>query len=136
MCIRDRLQIGSFAYMETGYPLNAVTEVETSDASLKPVWDISLRTLRRCMHETYIDCPYYEQLQYAMDSRLEILYTYMVSGDDRLARKCMEDFRCSAHADGMINSCSQMCIRDSIYPPSRLCIFLPTVKTIASWFLS
>lgn len=110
-----QLQIGSFAYMETGYPLNAVTEVETSDASLKPVWDISLRTLRRCMHETYIDCPYYEQLQYAMDSRLEILYTYMVSGDDRLARKCMEDFRCSVHADGMINSCSPA-LREHVIP--------------------
>lgn len=110
-----QLQIRSFFYLETGYPLNIETEAETSDVSLKPVWDISLRTLKRCMHETYIDCPYYEQLQYAMDSRLEILYTYMVSGDDRLARKCMEDFRCSAYADGMINSCAPA-LREHVIP--------------------
>ena len=65
----------------------------TSDESLAPIWGYQdLRTLKRCMHETYEDCPFYEQLQYAMDSRSQILYTYMVSGDDRLARKCMDDF--------------------------------------------
>jgi len=99
----EPLRISAFDYLETGYPLQVKTQVETSDESLRPVWDISLRTLRRCMHETYEDCPFYEQLQYAMDSRSQILYTYMVSGDDRLARKCMDDFRRSQRYDGMIN---------------------------------
>ncbi len=97
--------ITGFDYLETGYPLKAVTEASASDQSFPAIWDISLRTLRRCMHETYEDCPFYEQLQYAMDSRNEILYTYMVSADDRLARQCMDDFRRSQRADGMINCC-------------------------------
>jgi len=97
--------ITGFDYLETGYPLEVRTHVEASDPSFAGIWDISLRTLRRCMHETYEDCPFYEQLQYAMDSRNEILYTYMVSGDDRLARQCMEAFRLSQRADGMINCC-------------------------------
>lgn len=111
----EEIRILSFDYVETGYPLEIRTRVETSDQTLQPVWDISLRTLKRCMHETYIDCPFYEQLQYAMDSRLEILYTYMISGDDRLARKCMEDFRCSVHGDGMINSCAPA-LRNHVIP--------------------
>ena len=93
----------SFTYLETGYPLDVRTEVTTSDETLAPVWDISLRTLRRCMHETYVDCPYYEQLQYVEDTRLEILYTYAVSGDDRLARKSIREFARAQRPDGLLN---------------------------------
>lgn len=111
----EPLVIGGFDYLETGYPLQAKTNVEVSDETLAPVWDISLRTLRRCMHETYEDCPFYEQLQYAMDSRSQILYTYAVSADDKLARKCMDDFRRSVREDGMTN-CSYPCYGPNIIP--------------------
>lgn len=104
----EPLTLCRFHYVETGYPLEIKTSVRTSDDSLLPIWEISERTLRRCMHETYEDCPFYEQLQYAMDSRSEILYTYAVSADDRLARKCMDDFRRSQRYDGLLN-CSYPC---------------------------
>lgn len=97
------LIIGRFDYTETGYPLDVKTKVRTSDPSMSSIWEMSERTLRRCMHETYEDCPFYEQLQYAMDARQQILYTYAVSADDRLARKCMDDFRRSQRYDGLIN---------------------------------
>ena len=92
-----------FDYTETGYPLEVQTKIETSDPEMAAIWDMSERTLRRCMHETYEDCPFYEQLQYVQDSRQQILYTYAVSADDRLARKCMDDFRRSRRYDGLIN---------------------------------
>lgn len=111
----EPITLTGFDFIQTGYPLAVKTHVETSDESLKGIWDISLRSLQNCMHETYEDCPFYEQLQYAMDSRSQILYTYAVSGDDRLARKCMEDFRRSQRPDGMIN-CSWPTTRANVIP--------------------
>ncbi len=98
------LTIKDFYFEETGYPLEVKTSVTTSDETLTEIWDISLRTLKRCMHETYTDCPFYEQLQYVMDSRSQILYTYSLSLDDRLARKCIDDFKRAQRYDGLISS--------------------------------
>lgn len=98
----EPLDLLDFSFRSTNYPLEVKTWVKTSDATLEPIWDISVRTLQRCMHETYFDCPFYEQLQYAMDTRSEILYTYAVSADDRLARQAIEAFRCAQRPDGMI----------------------------------
>jgi hypothetical protein len=111
----ESLTIESFDYMETGYPLEVKSWVRTSDESLKGIWEISERSLRRCMHETYEDCPFYEQLQYAMDTRSQILYTYSVSADDRLARKCFDDFKRSQRYDGMIN-CSYPSFGPNVIP--------------------
>ena len=108
------LCLGSVDYQETGYPLDVKTSVSTSDPSHAGIWDISLRTLRRCMHDTYMDCPFYEQLQYSMDARTEILYTYAVSADDRLARACMEAFRSAQTEDGMMNCSYPNCTENLI----------------------
>ncbi len=89
-------------------------EYTCSDKSYTPLWDISIRTLKRCMHETYIDCPYYEQLQYIMDTRLQCVFTYMVSGDDRLARKAIYDFQSSLSPDGIMQSCYPSSVRQVI----------------------
>lgn len=100
----NELQILSYDYISTGYPLEVKNHPISKNEEYNKIWDISLRTLKRCMHETYVDCPFYEQLQYTMDSRAEILFTYEVSGDDRLARQCMDSFRKTARSDGMIQA--------------------------------
>ena len=90
-------------YEETGYPLQVKTKVSTSDKNMDKIWEISERTLKRCMHETYEDCPFYEQLQYIMDTRQQILYTYAISADDRLAKKCIVDMSRAQRYDGLLN---------------------------------
>ncbi len=113
--IRIEVQTGGEAltlyrpsYTETGYPLNVETHLQSKDNTVNSwipaVWEMSLRTLQRCMHETYEDCPYYEQLQYAMDTRLEILFTYAVSNDTKLALRAIEDFHYSLLPEGLLQS--------------------------------
>lgn len=100
------LDLLSCTYRSFEYPLHVSTSVDTDNNLLSDIQNMSLRTLRRCMHETYEDCPFYEQLQYVMDTRSEILYTYSVSADDRLARQAIEAFMNSQQPDGLLNSCS------------------------------
>lgn len=101
----EPLTIAALACRETGYPLEVKTHVQTSDESLGSIWQISENSLRACMHETYEDCPFYEQLQYLMDTRSEILYTYASAADDRLARQAIDSFARSQRADGLLNAC-------------------------------
>ena len=90
--------------METRYPLEDKITIASAQDWVKPVWDISLRTLQLCMHETYEDCPYYEQLQYIMDTRLQMLFTYAVSNDTRMATRTIHDFHSSILPEGICQS--------------------------------
>ncbi|MBB3128441.1 hypothetical protein FHS19_003095 [Paenibacillus rhizosphaerae] len=98
----EPIALHSIGYRETGYPLEPAGTFDCSDDELNQIWRMSLNTLRRCMHETYEDCPYYEQLQYTMDTRLQMLYTFHLTTDDRLARKAIDDFHSSQLPSGML----------------------------------
>ena len=100
----EGMSVLRYDYLSTGYPLQIRTKLRTSDESLNKIWDISVRTLQRCMHETYVDCPFYEQMQYTMDSRAEMLFTYSLGMDDRLARQCMDSFRKTQRSDGILQA--------------------------------
>jgi hypothetical protein len=88
----------------TGYPYTQQAKFESSDPLHKTLWDVSWRTARLCAHEHYEDCPYYEQLQYTGDTRLQALVAYLVAGDFRLARQALQQFAWSQRADGILLS--------------------------------
>jgi hypothetical protein len=48
-----------------------------------------------------MDCPYYEQMQYIGDTRIQALISLYVSGDDRLMRNAIEQFDDSRIPEGL-----------------------------------
>ena len=98
----------------TGYPFEekAYFSASTStpatfmpgDTTLKAIWNVGWRTARLCAGETYYDCPYYEQLQYVGDTRIQSLISLYVSGDDRLMRKAILDYDHSRFNEGLTQS--------------------------------
>lgn len=88
----------------TAYPFQERATFQSPDAQLATIWEISWRTARLDAHETYMDTPYYEQLQYIGDSRVQALISYAVAGDDRLARQALQAFNDSRIPEGITRS--------------------------------
>ena len=89
-------------FLETGYPLNPDSYVKSSALWVEQLYGMCVRTLQNCMMETYMDCPFWEQMQYPMDTRLQALFTYVCSVDTKLARKALQDFHDSMLPVGLI----------------------------------
>jgi alpha-L-rhamnosidase len=86
------------------YPFEEKATFSSNDASLEDIWNVGWRTARLCAGETYFDCPYYEQLQYVGDTRIQALISLYVSGDDRLVRKAITDIHNSMTPEGLTQS--------------------------------
>lgn len=100
----EALHLNEFRLLETRYPLAMEGFIDSSDARLNQVVAKSFRTMQMCAHETYMDCPYWEQLMYAGDTRIQSLVTYVSTLDDRLPRKALDMFRASRNNHlGLVN---------------------------------
>ncbi len=88
----------------TAYPLVERAQFNSPDAELARIWKIAWRTMRTGTHDIFTDSPYYEQLSYVGDTRIEALVSVLVGGDDRLMRKAIEAFDESRNANGLTSS--------------------------------
>ena len=88
----------------TSYPFERRARITVSDPAvnedIQRILATGWRTARLCAHETYMDCPYYEQLQYAGDARIQMLISIYTSGDSRLMRNGIELLNASRTAEG------------------------------------
>jgi hypothetical protein len=100
----EPLTLESLTANFTAYPFKEQASFHSPDPDLDKIWDISWRTARLDAHETYMDTPYYEQLQYVGDTRIQALISYTVAGDDRLARQAIEAFDHSRIPEGLTTS--------------------------------
>jgi alpha-L-rhamnosidase len=100
----QNLTLESLKEQFTAYPFEERAKLTTGQPDLDKIWDISWRTARLDAHETYMDTPYYEQLQYIGDTRIQALISYTVGGDDRLGRQALEAFNTSRIPEGITRS--------------------------------
>jgi alpha-L-rhamnosidase len=124
----------------------------TNDPDLAKMWEISWRTARLDAHETYMDTPYWEQLQYVGDTRIQALLSYTVAGDDRLAKQALQAFDESRIPEGLTQSRYPTSQPQMIPPFSLLWVgmlhdywmyrpdtavvteHLPGTRTVLDWF--
>jgi alpha-L-rhamnosidase len=116
------LRIEKLGCWFTAYPFQERARFETDDPSLAQIWQISWRTARLDAHETYMDTPYWERLQYIGDTRIQALISYTVAGDDRLARQAIQAFNDSRIPDGITRSRYPSSVTQIIPPFSLLWI--------------
>jgi alpha-L-rhamnosidase len=88
----------------SAFPFVERASFSADDEFLHSLWDIGWRTARLDAHDTYMDTPYWERLQYIGDTRIQALISYAVAGDDRLARQAIEAFNDSRVPDGITQS--------------------------------
>lgn len=100
----EPLVVESLTFEETRYPLEDESQFESDDARISQIWPVMFRTLQMCSHETYMDCPYYEQLMYVGDTRMEVLTTYVTSHDHSLPEKAIDLFAASRRLSGLTTS--------------------------------
>jgi hypothetical protein len=138
----------------TAYPFVARASFESDNPELERIWEVGWRTARLCAHETYMDCPYYEQLQYAGDTRIQALVSLYVTGDDRLVKNAVELLHDSRTPEGLTQSRYPSSLPQYIPPFSLLWIgmmrdlwwyrgendflrqFLPGARDVLGWFES
>ncbi|MCD2423671.1 alpha-L-rhamnosidase N-terminal domain-containing protein [Niabella pedocola] len=148
----QELLLHSFDREFTGYPFKEKGRFSCNDPALQEIWKAGWRTARLCAGETYYDCPYYEQLQYTGDTRIQGLISLYVSGDDRLMRKAITDIASSVTPEGILLS-RYPARYNQVIPPFSLywinmlhdywmyrddkafvASYLPILKSILNWF--
>jgi alpha-L-rhamnosidase len=98
----EPLTIEKLHLLETRMPLENESKFVSSDADLPGIIDVAVRGIQMCSHETYMDCPYYEQMMYVGDTRLQMLTSYVMSAEDRLNQRAIEIFDWSRQEAGFV----------------------------------
>jgi hypothetical protein len=149
----EPLTIDDYYGVYTAYPFKEKAKFVTDNKILTEIWNTAWLTLRNSAVEGFID-PYYEQLQYIGDTRIEALVSISVDGDDRLMRQAIEMFDNSRLPNGLTASRYPAYIVQIIPTYSLLWInmihdfymykaddefverFVPGMKTVLEWWLN
>ena len=124
------VELKALTYRSTGYPLELKAKFE-ADKWFNRLVNPGFRTMELCAGETYMDCPYYEQLQYIGDARPQALLSYILCDDDRLACEAIEMFELSIGHNGLAQS-SYPCRHQNSIPLFSL-LYIAMLNDFLMW---
>jgi hypothetical protein len=134
------------------YPFQQAGSFKTPFKIHEDIWEVGWRTALLCADETYMDCPYYEQLQYVGDTRVQALISLYAAGDDRLMKNSIRQFAHSITDEGITQSRYPSSLPQMIPPyslfwinmlhdyylhredPEFIKAYIPQVVSILHWF--
>ena len=96
------LTLARIRLLETRMPLENDSVFTCSDNDFAPVVDVAARGIQMCAHDTYMDCPYYEQMMYVGDTRIQMLTSFVMSRENRLNQRALEIFDWSRRETGFV----------------------------------
>lgn len=153
----DPLEWAGVTLERESFPLEPCLRVEVTDPHARP-WarlrQVSLDTALACSHETFFDCPAWEQAQFPGDARIQARHHYLLAGEDRLARKAIRDLAAAGVPGGLLRSHAPSAFAQVIATYSLqwigllndfriyrgeaafLAPHLPRARAIVEWFLA
>lgn len=75
------------------------------DERFQKIYDVSVNTLKKCMHEHYEDCPWREQAMYTLDSRNQMLCGYYAFDDVEYMKENLLFIGRGQREDGLLSLC-------------------------------
>jgi len=87
---KSPIRIRNFRLIESTYPIEQIGSFQCSDSRLDQIWQISARTLKLCMEDTFTDCPLYEQTLWVGDARNEAVFALSTFGAKDIAQRCIK----------------------------------------------
>ena len=148
----EPLRLDALRAWFSAYPFNPSAAIAGDIPRLDALWQTGWRTARLCAHETYMDAPYWEQLQYVGDTRIQALISYVMTGDARLARQAITNIDDSRTSEGITESRYPSALPQFIPPFSLLWVnmlhdywmyvddpdlvkeTLPHTRTVLDWY--
>lgn len=100
----EPIRVCDAVYRLCVHPQAFSARFDSSDPQAASIFAVSQRTLRVGAHENYDDSPYYEQLSYIADTRMEALGSLHLCNETALPRRNLRLFLDTLRPDGLLDA--------------------------------
>lgn len=125
------LTIEKIECFEHGYPLDFTARFAATPDYFSRTMPKLQRTVELCTFDVTVDCPFYEQLMYVGDTRVENLIIAAATGDDRLLLNSLRQFAASRDFRGLTASSYPVRSRQTI--PGYSLLWIPMLHDAVLW---